>query len=84
VTATARRAPGRRARSRRTPAARLAGWAARLAVLALAFAVGIAVGRSLEDNPDPGGERTYVRTLKPRAVSPARETVTVTVSTARD
>jgi hypothetical protein len=81
VTATARRAPGRRARSRRRPASRLTGWAARVAVVALAFAVGVAVGRALEDNPGPGGDRTYVRTLKPRAVSPARETVTVTVGT---
>jgi hypothetical protein len=78
---TARRAPRPRARSRRTPAARFAGWAARLAVVALAFAVGIAVGQALEDGPDPGGDRTYVRTLKPRAVSPVSETVTVTVGT---
>jgi hypothetical protein len=80
VTPAARRAPGRRARSRRRRAARLAGWAARIAVVLLAFAVGIALGRALEDEPGPAGERTYVRTLKPRAVSPARETVTVTVT----
>jgi hypothetical protein len=80
VTATARRSPGRRARSRRAPAARLIGWALRLAVVVLAFVVGVALGRALEDNPEPGGDRTYVRTLQPRTVSPARETVTVTIT----
>jgi hypothetical protein len=80
VTAAARRAPARRARARRRRGVWLAGWAARLAVVLLAFAVGVALGRALEDDPGPGGERTYVRTLKPRAVSPARETVTLTVT----
>jgi hypothetical protein len=55
-------------------------WAARALVVALAFAVGVAFGRALDDNPDADGDRTYVRTLKPRAVPPARETVTRTVS----
>jgi hypothetical protein len=51
------------------------------AVLAAAvFAVGIAVGESLHDNPQPGGTQTLVRTLKPLPLAPAaRETVTVTV-----
>ncbi|HEU5373775.1 MAG TPA: hypothetical protein VFU51_15405 [Gaiellaceae bacterium] len=51
------------------------------AVLAAAvFAVGIAVGESLHDNPRPGGTQTLVRTLKPLPLAPAaRETVTVTV-----
>jgi len=52
------------------------------AVLAAAvFAVGIAVGESLHDNPRPGGTQTLVRTLKPLPLAPAaRDTVTVTVS----
>ena len=48
--------------------------------LVLAFAVGIAVGEALRDNPKPGGTQTLVRTLEPLPLSPAaRETVTVTV-----
>jgi hypothetical protein len=44
------------------------------------FAVGIAVGEALHDNPKPGGTQTLVRTLKPLPLAPAaRETVTVTV-----
>ena len=44
------------------------------------FAVGVAVGESLHDNPKPGGTQTLVRTLKPLELAPAaRETVTVTV-----
>jgi hypothetical protein len=56
-------------------------WAVGLALLVLAFAVGIAVGEALQDNPEPGGDRTYVRTLRPVPLAPARETVTVTVRT---
>jgi hypothetical protein len=49
--------------------------------LVLAFAVGIAVGQSLDDAPAPGGTQTLVRTLKPLPLRPAPpETVTVTVS----
>jgi len=48
--------------------------------LVLAFAVGIAVGEALRDNPKPGGTQTLVRTLEPLPLAPAaRETVTVTV-----
>ena len=44
------------------------------------FAVGVAVGEALHDNPKPGGTQTLVRTLKPLPLAPAaRETVTVTV-----
>jgi hypothetical protein len=43
------------------------------------FAIGVAVGESLHDNPRPGGTQTLVRTLKPLPLAPAaRETVTVT------
>ena len=48
---------------------------------AVVFAVGIAVGEALHDNPQPGGTQSLVRTLKPLPLAPAaRETVTVTVS----
>jgi len=33
--------------------------------LVLAFAVGIALGQALHDNPRPGGAQTTVRTLPP-------------------
>ena len=47
----------------------------------LVFAVGIAVGEALHDNPKPGGTQSLVRTLQPLPLAPAaRETVTVTVS----
>ena len=50
-------------------------------VAVVTFAVGVAVGEALHDNPQPGGTQTLVRTLKPLALAPAaRETVTVTVS----
>jgi hypothetical protein len=47
---------------------------------ALVFAVGIAVGEALNDNPQPGGTQSIVRTLQPLPLAPAaRTTVTVTV-----
>ena len=49
-----------------------------LAALAVAFAAGLALGQSLDDNPSPGRTETSVRTLKPVAVPPVPETVTVT------
>jgi hypothetical protein len=50
-------------------------------VAVVTFAVGVAVGEALHDNPKPGGTQTLVRTLKPLPLAPAaRETVTVTVS----
>jgi hypothetical protein len=49
------------------------------AVLAV-FAVGIALGQALNDNPEPGGTQTLIRTLKALPLAPAaRATVTVTV-----
>jgi hypothetical protein len=44
------------------------------------FVVGIALGKALGDNPQPGKQQTLVRTLRPLPLAPAaRETVTVTV-----
>jgi hypothetical protein len=56
-------------------------WRILLAVLALtaAFAIGLALGKSLEQSPGQNGEQTFVRTLTPLPLPPARETVTVTV-----
>jgi hypothetical protein len=45
----------------------------------VAFAAGLALGDSLDDNPSPGRTQTSVRTLKPLEVPPAPQTVTVTV-----
>ena len=53
-----------------------------LAALAAVFAIGVAVGQALHDNPKPGPARTSVRTLKPLPLAPAPKTVTV-VSTSR-
>jgi len=51
------------------------------AALVVAFVVGTAVGRSLDDAAKPGGTQTLVRTLNPLPLAPAApETITVTVS----
>lgn len=54
-------------------------WIVGVVALVVAFAVGLALGDALNDNPSPGKKQTSVRTLKPLAVPPAPETVTVTV-----
>ncbi len=44
------------------------------------FGLGIGLGQALNDNPEPGGTQTLVRTLRPLPLAPAaRETITVTV-----
>jgi hypothetical protein len=63
--------------ARRRRRTRLGGLAV-LAGLAVVFAVGIALGESLNDNSAPKGTQTIVRTLLPLQVPPAaRTTVTV-------
>jgi hypothetical protein len=70
-------AAGRSARPRR---GRRAVTVALLVAGGLAlFALGLGLGRALEENPEPGGSMTQVRTLRPLPLAPARETVTVTV-----
>jgi hypothetical protein len=59
---------------------RLGVWALRTAGLLLVFAVGLALGQTLDDSSPPAGTRTSVRTLAPVTLS--AETVTVTVTTA--
>jgi hypothetical protein len=68
----------RRARRRR----RSVPWRALLVIVVLVctFAVGIALGEALHDNPKPGGTRTTQRTLRPLPLAPVHDTVTVTVS----
>jgi len=51
-----------------------------LIVIAVVFGLGLALGEALHDNPSGGGTQTLVRTLKPLALPPARETVTVTAT----
>ncbi|HEX5449732.1 MAG TPA: hypothetical protein VFW85_06710 [Gaiellaceae bacterium] len=48
--------------------------------LVIVFVVGIAVGKALNDNSQPGGTQTIVRTLDPLPLAPARVTVTVTTT----
>ena len=50
-----------------------------VAGVAVVFALGVALGEALHDNPKPGGTQTLVRTLEPLPLAPAAlETVTVT------
>jgi hypothetical protein len=67
----------RRAKRRRRSAAWR--WVAAGALLVCVFAVGVALGQALNDNPKPGGQRTTQRTLRPVPLTP--KTVTVTVGT---
>lgn len=69
----------RRAR-RRGPARLALGIGLRLLVLGAVFAVGLALGQSLDDNPQPGGTQTGVRTLKPLPLPPVKRTVTITTA----
>ena len=42
-----------------------------LVVLVAVFAVGVALGKALDDGPDAGSTVTYVRTLEPLPQKPA-------------
>lgn len=50
------------------------------AALVLAFLLGIAVSRTLDERPAPGPAVTEVRTLTPLPQQPPTRTVTVTVT----
>ena len=54
----------RRARGRRRKA-RVPAWVATVLLAAVTFAVGVAVGQALHDNPKPGGTQTLERTFRP-------------------
>lgn len=49
--------------------------------LALAFLLGIAFARTLDERPESGGAETIVRTLTPIPQEAPTRTVTVTVTT---
>jgi len=49
-------------------------------VLGFAFFAGLAIGRAVEQGPEPGGTYTRVRTIEPLTVAPAERTVTVTTT----
>ena len=52
-----------------------------LALLGVAFVVGIGVGEALHDQPDLGGNQTVVRTLQPVPITPIpAKTVTITTT----
>ena len=55
----------RERRPRRRRGRRLLWWLLGLGLLALAFAVGVAVGQALHDNPKPGITVTTVETITP-------------------
>lgn len=61
---------GRRRRKSRAPR-----WIVLGVICVLLFAVGIALGQALNDNPGPGHTRTLQRTL---TLAPESSTVTVT------
>jgi hypothetical protein len=62
----------REERRRRRRRAQVGRWAIRGAVGLAIFALGIALGQSLQDNPKPAGPFTHVRTIPP--VGPATTT----------
>jgi len=57
--------PAERRGRRRGPRSRLVFWLAGLALAAVLFWAGVAVGEALHDNPTPGITQTSVRTLHP-------------------
>ena len=57
----------RRRRQRRQEVAR---WSFRIALVLAVFALGIALGEALHDNPKPGGNVTLERTFRLPSVPP--------------
>jgi hypothetical protein len=68
--------PTRAERSRRKRRATARRWAIRVLAAVAVFALGLAVGQALHDNPEPGSPQTIVRTLRPLPLAPATVTVT--------
>ena len=73
------RGSGRAARrdGDRRPLLRVASWLLGLVLVALVFVLGLALGRVLAEEPDPGESETRVRTLEPATLPPVTRTVTV-------
>jgi len=69
------RARRERRRTRRRRAGLLLGG---LAVAVIVFFAGLALGRALEEGPEPAAPQTLVRTLEPETVPPVTRTLTVT------
>lgn len=72
-----RRREPRPARTRRDRVGRAA---LVLVALGLAFLLGVAFARTLDERPRSGGTQTIVRTLEPRPQDAPARTVTVTVT----
>jgi hypothetical protein len=49
-------------------------------VLGLVFFAGLAIGKAIEQAPQPGGSQTRLRTVEPATLAPAERTVTVTTA----
>lgn len=62
---------------RRRPPSSVLRWALPALLAAAAFALGIALGQALDDNPGPEPPSTVVRTLRPLELAPEPVTVTV-------
>jgi hypothetical protein len=72
-------ARGREHRSRRSRRGRRAlFWLLGFLLLGAVFLAGLAIGRALEEAPEPGGTQTRIRTIEPLTVAPQERTVTVT------
>lgn len=71
---------GERRRPKRRRSRFLLRTALVLAAAGLLFGLGIALGRTLEENRRQEGRRTLVRTLQPVTVAPEPATLTVTVT----
>lgn len=61
---TARTPIEREERRRRHRRQELSRWGVRAFVVVLVFAVGVAVGQALQDNPTPGRTVTFDRTVR--------------------
>ena len=69
-----------RKRARRGRWLRAFVWLLGLILLGGVFFAGIAIGRALEQAPEPGGTQTRIRTLEPLTIPPRERTVTVTTA----
>jgi hypothetical protein len=72
--------PSRERRARRRRRETVARVVMVALLILVAFLLGIAVSRTLDERPEPGGVVTDVRTLTPLPQQPPARTVTVTVT----